>query len=141
MKNITLAIIALGSLTASAHMIEGTQVLKGTIKTKIIVNSVKTTCRAKVEKVKNLMLEDTFGNPAYNVRVDMGLDGNDFERNLSVKFDKEFWLNNLFTVANGTEVRDFEYASKDGATMNIDRTGRIRKVTFLYQNKQITCTF
>lgn len=129
------------SAQANAHVIEGTLVLKGAIKTKIVVNSLKTTCKVKVEKVKNLLVEDSFGNPAYDIRVNMSLDGSDFERGLSVKHDKEYRMNNLFTVGNGTEVRDFEYASTEGATLNIDKEGRIKAASFPTQYGKINCAF
>jgi hypothetical protein len=141
MKNVIFGLMAFSALSASAHMIEGTLVLKGAIKTKIVVNNLKTTCKVKVEKVKNLLVEDSFGNPAYDLKVSMSLDGSDFERNLSVKFDKEFRLNNLFTVGTGTEVRDLEYKSTDGATMNVDREGRIKAASFPTQYGKINCAF
>ena len=139
MKNIIL-LLAL-SLTASAHMIEGTLMLKGAIKTKIVVNTVKTTCKVKIEKVRNLMQEDSLGNPAYIVRANISLDGSDFERSLSVKFDRDFMFDNLFTTATGTEVRDFDYKSPEGAAMKIDGEGRVKSVSFPTQYKLITCTF
>lgn len=142
MKHIILLLAAYAlAAQANAHTIEGTLMLKGALKTKITVNNLKTTCKVKVEKVKNLLVEDSFGNPAYDVRASMSLDGSDFERNLSVKFDKEFRLNNLFTVGNGTEVRDLEYQSTEGATMLIDNQGRIKNATFPTQYGKISCAF
>lgn len=141
MKNIIIASIAALSLTTFANTIEGTLILKGSLKTKMIVNTVKTTCKVKVEKVKNLLLEDSFGNPAYHVRIDVSLDGNDLNRNLTVKFDKEIWFNNLFKTASGTEVRDLEYAAADGSRLLIDREGRIESVSFPSPYKTITCAF
>lgn len=148
MKIIILTIAAALSLStivasgpASAHLIEGTQILKGSIKTKIVVNTVKTTCKVKVDKVKNLMQEDSFGNPAYNVKIDLSLDGDDLQRNLTVRYDKEVWFNNLFTSGNRSEVRDLEYAAADGSQMNIDSSGRIKSVSFPYNTRTITCAF
>lgn len=144
MKNIFLAILAtliVFSASSFAHTIEGTLILKGSIKTKIYVNSLKTTCKVKVEKVKNLMLEDSYGNPAYNVRVAISLSGRDYDRDLSVEYDRELWLNNLFSVGARTEVRDLEYASAEGTKMTIDRNGRIQNVTFPFQRQKITCSF
>ena len=141
MRNLIIGMLAVFSVTAFAHEIEGTLILKGAIKTKIMVNGLKTTCKVKIEKVKNLLVEDSFGNPAYNVRADVSLDGNDFERNLSVKYSKEIWFNNLFTTATGTEVRDLEYAAADKSTMNIDGNGRIKVVTFPFNGRTITCSF
>lgn len=141
MKNIIFVMAAALSLTASAHLIDGVQILKGTIKTKIVVNAVKTTCKVKIEKIKNLMLEDSYGNPAYNVRAELSLDGNDFERSLSVKYSKEVWFNNLFTVGAKTEVRDLEYFSADGSKLMIDGNGRIKSVSFPFESKTVTCAF
>ncbi len=140
MKNIIIATLFLSSL-AHAHMIEGTLMLKGAAKSKIIVNTLKTTCKAKVDKVKNLMQEDSFGNPAYSVKINLSLDGSDFERNLSVKFDRDFMFDNLFVSGNTSEVRDLEYKSAEGATLRIDKEGRIKMVTFPSTYKTITCTF
>lgn len=133
--------LAAVSLSVNAHMIEGIQILKGAIKTKITINSVKTTCRVKVDKIKNLMLEDSWGNPAYNVRAVLGLDGDDYQRSLSIKTEKEAWFNNLFPNGAGTEVRDLEYRSSDGSTLTIDKQGRIKKVSLLYEGKMISCQF
>lgn len=141
MKNMIIAVIALASVSSFAHMIEGTQILKGSIKTRIVVNNLRTTCKVKVEKVKNLMQEDSFGNPAYNVRVDISLDGSNSDRTQLVKFDREIWFNNLFITLNGTEVRDLEYATADGARMMIDSEGRIKSVSFPSPYKTITCSF
>lgn len=141
MKNIIIASLFTLSAASSAQMIEGTMVLKGSIKTKLYVNNVKTTCKVKVEKVKNLMLEDSYGNPAYNVRINIDLSGKDHDRGVSVKFDRELWLNNLFTVGGKTEVRDLEYASNDGVKMKIDGEGRIENVSFPYASRLITCSF
>lgn len=141
MKTIIALLSTAFILSASAHNIEGTLVLKGTIKTKIMVNNLKTTCKVKVEKVKNLMLEDSFGNPAYNVRLDINLSGNDYERNLSVKFDRDFWVNNLFSTNSGSMVKDLEYASEEGTQMLINRQGRIKSVSFPFNGRQINCAF
>jgi hypothetical protein len=141
MKNIILLIAATFAFSASAHLIEGTQILKGTLKTKIVVNTVKTTCKVKIKDVKNLMLEDSFGNPAYKVLVEYELDGSDLERSLSVKYDKAIWFNNLFTVGSGSEVRDLQYSAADGSKMLIDNGGRIKSVSFAYNGKTINCAF
>ncbi len=141
MKNLITAMLAVFSMSTFAHTIEGTLILKGAIKAKIVVNSVKTNCKVRIEKVKNLMLEDSFGNPAYKVRANISLDGTDLNRNSSVKMDKDVWFNNLFTVGAGTEVRDLEYATAEGSKMNIDTEGRVRSVSFNYNSQPINCSF
>lgn len=139
-KNIIAALI-LGTFAVQAHMIEGTLILKGSIKTRITVSGVKTTCRVKVEKVKNLLEEDSFGNPAYNVRINVGLDGNDVASNRSIKFNQDFFFNNLFKTPTGTEVRDLEYKSLEGASMRIDKQGRLKSISFPSPYSTINCNF
>jgi hypothetical protein len=141
MKNIILGLVATLSLSAFAHEIEGTQMLKGSRSTKLVVNSVKTTCKVKIDKVKNLLLEDSFGNPAYNVKISIDLDGSDLERNLRVKYSKTSWFNNLFTEGSGTIVKDFDYVSPEGSEVKIDDQGRLKVAKFKYSNQNITCSF
>jgi hypothetical protein len=141
MKNLIIGFVAIFSISTFAKDIQGTLLLKGSLRTKIVVNTVKTTCRVKVEKVKNLMQEDSYGNPAYQVRVDISLDGSDPARNLRVKHNKEVMFTNLFQVGTTSEVRDEEYAAADGSKLLITDQGRLRSVTFPFSSQKITCTF
>lgn len=141
MKKLLFGLLNLTLATAFAHTIEGTQVLEGSLKTKLIVSGIETTCKVKIDKVKNLMEEDSYGNPAYNILVRMELSGNDYERSIKVRYDKRSWMNNLFQVGNKTEVRDFEYKAQDGSTLTINKSGRLVSASMPYQNKNITCTF
>ena len=130
------------SATLFAHEIEGTLMLKGSLKTKITVNGVKTTCRLKVEKVKNLLEEDDFGNPAYQARVDISLDGNDIERGVRVKFDKELTVINLHQEGSVKKVKDLEYfAPGEKVKVLIDQEGRLVSTTFVFASQNITCVF
>lgn len=124
-----------------AHEIEGTQMLKGGRDTKIIVKDVKTKCSFDVEKVRNLMEEDSFGNPAYKVRVEVELSGKDKKKKLEIKFKKKYELTNLFKTASGSEVRDYDYASEDGARLKIDRAGRVSEIHFPFENETISCLY
>lgn len=143
MKNLLILFVLLFSLSSKAHEIEGTLVLKGAIKTKIYVNMVKTTCRVKVDKVKNLLLEDSYGNPAYRVLVDLSLNGSDLERNRFVEYKRSVWLNNLFQLSSkNSEVRDLEYVSAENdVKMLIDRKGRIKQINYKALEQNITCNF
>jgi hypothetical protein len=141
MKNIIIVSLAALSMNLNAHMIEGTLMLKGAIKTKIRLNGIKTTCKVKVEKVKNLLVEDSFGNPAYDVKINVDLSGSDYQRGVSVNFDRDFRMINLFTIGNGTEVRDLEYFSNDGASLKIDKEGRVKSIAFPYNYQTISCVF
>ena len=141
MKKIIIAISATLTLSVLAHTIEGTLMLKGTVRTKFVLNGISTTCRAQVEKVKNLLQEDSYGNPAYNVRLDVGLSGHDEKTGKFLRFSQEFWFNNLFRVGDKTEVRDLDYTAAGGGALKIDGQGRIRSVTFPYNGQPLTCNF
>lgn len=128
-------ILTILSLNAAAHTIEGTLALKGSLKTTIFIKNKETTCRVRIEKIKNLLEEDTFGNPAYNVRANISVD--------SINYEKEVWLNNLFTLENNkSEVKDYEYHSSDDTIkMKINGEGRIKTVLIQYKGNEISCLF
>lgn len=139
MKNLIVVATAILSLAAFAHEIEGTLVLNGSLKTKITVNGMKGTCKVKIVKVKNLLEEDSFGNPAYTVRIGVNVEAG--PKRGGIELDKEFNLNNLFKVGEGSEVRDLEYASAEGVTMKIDSEGRLDTVVIPHGGHTITCAF
>lgn len=141
MKALIILTLLLSAQSTFAHEIEGTQMLKGSRETKILVKDVKTKCSFDVEKVRNLMDQDSFGNPAYKVRVELELSGKDKKKKIEIKFKKEYQFTNLFKTATGTEVRDLEYASEDGARMKIDRSGRVSEVHFLFEGETISCLY
>lgn len=136
MKKILITLIALIALPALAHEIEGTQMLKGSLKTEIKVNYIKTTCKVKVHEVKNLMEEDQYGNPAYKVKVEVSLNGGEFLSNKKVKFEKELWMDNLFSDG----VRDLEYQG-EGIKLFITNEGRLAQVQVPFQYSTVTCNF
>jgi hypothetical protein len=130
------------SLSAGANEIQGTLMLKGSLKTKIVVNGVKTVCKIKVDKVKNLLEEDNFGNPGYQAKVQISLDGNDMERSIKVKYDKDLVLTNMHVENNIRKVKDFDYFSEiDKVKVTIDTEGRLKSTSFLYQQKTVQCNF
>lgn len=137
-----LLLIALMS-SAFAHEIKGTQLLEGSLKTKMMVKGIKVTCAVEVEKVKNLMEEDSYGNPAYKTRIDMGIKGSDDKKKIKVEISKRnVILTNLFKVGDKTEVRDLEYASEDGhIKLNINEEGRIKSVSLPHEGETINCVF
>lgn len=141
MKNIIAALFIISSLPAMANVVEGTLILKGSLKTKIMVNDVDTTCKVRVKEVKNLLEEDYYGNPAYKVDIEVSLSGSDFARSLKVKLDKKYQMTNLFQENGRSIVKDLHYAAKDGATLLIDRNGRLKGVTVPFENKKVSCTF
>ena len=137
-----IALIAFASLSASAYEIKGTLMLKGSLKSKIVVNTVKTTCKLKVDKVTNILDEDEFGNPGYQARVEISLDGNDWERQLKVKFEKKLVVVNMYDVNGRKFVSDNEYRSVDGSIkVFIDDEGRLLETSFPFQNQNIKCVF
>lgn len=141
MKALLTFAFLLGLQTSFAHEIEGTQMLKGGRDTKITLQGVKTKCAFDVEKVRNLMEEDRFGNPAYKVRVEVDLSGKDKKKKIEIKFKKKYEFTNLFQTPKGSEVRDFDYASEDGATLKIDRGGRVTEIRFPFEGESINCLF
>jgi hypothetical protein len=139
MKKLICLLIALTSSHLPAHEIEGTLVLKGSLKAKIMVNNIKTDCKVKVDEVKNLMEEDSFGNPAYKIKLEISLNGRDKDR--KVKFDQKVWVNNLFEEGNGSIVKDLEYSSPEGTKLFVNHQGHMKSVQFIYSGQKISCAF
>lgn len=140
MKTILAVFLGLSSVTAMSHAIQGTLVLKGSLKTKIVVNGITTVCKVKIDEVKNLMDQDSFGNPAYKLKIDISLSGSDFNSGSSVKYDKEVVLTNLFPAETGTIVKDLEYSNL-GITLRLKEDGRLKDIRFPYGSQTITCSF
>ena len=142
MKKLLIVSLSLISIGAMANEIKGTLMLKGSLKTKIVVNGVKTVCKIKVEKIKNLLEEDSSGNPGYQAKVQISLDGNDMERSIKVKYDKDVTVTNMHTEGDIRTVKDFDYFSPtDKIKVTIDSEGRLVSTSFLYQQKTILCNF
>lgn len=142
MKTIIIALITLASVTALANEIKGTLMLKGSLKTKIMVSGIKTVCKLKVEEVKNLLEEDAFGNPGYQVLINISLSGSDFESGRKVKMDKEFRITNMHTVNGVRMVKDLDYFSAlERVSVKIDEQGRLVHTTFPYGHDSLRCEF
>lgn len=141
MKKLIIALVAISSVSAFAHEIQGTLILKGSLKTKIIVNNIKTDCKVKIEKVKNLREEDAYGNPGYTVKTNISLDGSDSKTSTKVKYSKTQQFINMLEDNGLKKVSDFDYVGEDGSTMKINSQGRIKNVSFTFENKKITCAF
>jgi hypothetical protein len=142
MKKQLIIFLSLISVGAMANEIQGTLMLKGSLKTNIMVNGVKTVCKLKVEKVKNLLEEDSFGNPGYSARVQISLDGRDIERGIKVKLDKDLTVTNLHLEKNLRLVKDFDYFSAaENVKVTIDEEGRILTTSFPFQQQTIQCKF
>ncbi len=137
----TLIITLLLASVAHAHEIKGTLILKGTAKTKIMVDGIETKCNLKVDEVKNTLTEDSFQNPAYRVWTKVELSGKAGEIKIEHKADLRF--TNLHPAGNGTAVSDDKYIGENekSASMKIDEKGRIRTVVFPVGAKLITCNF
>jgi hypothetical protein len=138
MKFLVLASLFVCS-SAFARPIQGTLVFKGAVKSKVTVLNEKTTCRVKIDKVKNLLdEEDSFGNPAYLIRAQLELNGNE-----KIKFDRKVVFTNLFKTGTTSQVEDFKYFVVDEptTTMTVDVEGRIKQVTFIAQKQNIVCNF
>jgi plasmid maintenance system killer protein len=128
--------------SAFAHEIKGTLLLEGTLKSKTIVKGVKAHCEVEVNKVRNLMEQDSFGNPAYKAWVEMELKADDDKKKVKIKINKEYELTNLFKVGNKTEVRDYEYHSQgDEARLIMDEEGRVKSTILMHDGEALTCIF
>ncbi len=138
-------ILPLMLLTTFAHanVIEGTQVLKGSLKTKITLNGISTTCSASVKKVTNdLTREDAFGNPAYLVRYEVELRGENVERKINNKFDQKVVLTNMYEVNGKLIVKDLDYAAAaENVFLKIDSDGRLKETSFIFKNQKVVCKF
>ncbi len=142
MKNSFIAFIALVSATAYSAPIEGTLMLKGSLKTKLVVNTVKSTCKLKVDKVTNLKVEDSFGNPGYQAKIEISLDGSDFERQITIKLKKELIVTNMHSAGETLQVKDLDYFNTaENVKLLITNKGRLSSVTFPYESQTITCKF
>ncbi len=124
------------STVAYSNEIEGTLILKGSLKTELVVGRIKSVCKIKVSEVKNLMKEDQYGNPAYKVKININLIGGEFLSPDRFKFDQDYILTNLFEAG----VKDFEY-SGSGVYLIINRDGRLNQVRFQYKNNPVICKF
>jgi hypothetical protein len=140
-KYIILSLISFSAF-AGPHDIEGTMVLKGSLKSKVSVNGVETTCRAEIKKVKNIIEEDSYGNPGYQVNLRVSLDGKDDKRKITIKADQDVIVKNFFQTGTTVEARDLSYAdSASGVSMEIAHDGRIKSVKQTYQGSVVNCLF
>src|SRR5687768_7445686 len=128
--------------SAFAHEIKGTMMLEGTLKTKTTYKGVKAHCEVEVNKIRNLLEEDSHGNPAYKAWVEMEFKASDDKTKMKVNISKEHVMSNLFKVGDKTEVRDEEYISADGNfKLKIDGEGRVLSSTIIYNQDEIICVF
>jgi len=137
----TLLITLLLASVAHAHEIKGTLILKGTAKTKVMVDGIESKCHVKVDEVKNTLTEDSFKNPAYRVWTKVELSGK--AGDIKIEHKAELRFTNLHADGAGTKVSDDSYLgeTEKRATMKIDEKGRIRAVVFPVGAKLVTCTF
>ncbi len=142
MKTIAL-ILSLASLSCFAVEIKGTLTLKGTAKTKVVVNGIESKCHIKVEEVKNSMTEDSFGNPAYRVWTRIELSGTNQDRTVKVEHKADVRFVNIQPAGKFTQVSDSDYVGENEpkAKLAIDEKGRIRSAVFPVGASSVTCTF
>ncbi len=142
MKNLIIAFLSLFSISAMAKEVEGTLMLKGALKTKVVVNGVTSVCKLKIDKVKNILDEDDFGNPGYQVKIEIELDGRDMERGIKIKLDKKLTVINMHVDNGVRQVKDLDYFStEEKITVTIDKEGRLVSTSFPYAQKIVKCSF
>lgn len=136
-----LIIAALMTSSAFAQSITGVAVLKGSLKTKVNVNNIPTTCKVKVDKIRNIMEEDAFGFPGYRVIIKVDLSARGRDNEILVNFDREFTLVNFWNVGGRTVAKDLEYFSPEGALLMIKPDGRLKSFSFPFEGQTVTCSF
>jgi hypothetical protein len=142
MKNFIIVFLSLVSISALAAEVEGTLMLKGALKSKVVVNGVSSVCKLKIDKVKNLLEEDDFGNPGYQVQIEIELDGRDIERKIKIKLDKKLTVINMHTANGVRQVKDLDYFSTaEKVTVTIDKEGRLVSTSFPYSQQIVKCSF
>jgi hypothetical protein len=134
-------IAALFLTTAFAQKITGVSVLKGSLKTKVVVNGISSTCKVKVDKIRNLMEEDAYGFPGYKVKIEARLEGKNKQQEPVVQIDQVFHLTNFWYENGKVVAKDLQYFSTDGALLTIKHDGRLKSLSFPYNNQKITCSF
>lgn len=141
MKTLILMMTMLFSLEAFTHEIKGTLVLKGTARTKINLNGMEVKCHTKVNDVKNNMVEDSHGNPAYRVWTTIELSGGSSESRISHK--QEIRFTNIHPDGQETIVLDESYRGENisAARLTIDERGRIKSVSFPFNGRSVSCSY
>lgn len=116
--------------------------LKGALKTKVTVNGVQSVCKLTIDKVKNILEEDDFGNPGYQAKIEIELDGKDTDRKIKIKLSKKLTVINMFTENGVRKVKDLDYFSAaDNVSVQIDKSGRLVSTTFPYAEQTVKCSF
>ena len=142
MKKKFILALCLFSVASMASEVQGTLMLKGSLKSKVLVNGVMAVCKLKVDKVKNLLEEDSLGYPGYQARIQINLDGSDFERGIKVKLNKDLTITNMHVQNGVKQVKDLEYfSSADKVTVTISSEGRLVSASFPFEQQTIKCNF
>jgi hypothetical protein len=144
MKTTIIALLALSSVTALAHTIRGTAVLRGKAEGLAWVNGVQIECVVKLDKKKitNLLDEDRYGNPAYQVEAEISLVSKD-RRALPLRERHEVRFINMHTDAEGKIVRDEAYFAPTDRRFNftIDANGRFKVLYAPSAVGNVVCRF
>lgn len=141
MKHLLIA-LALVTTAAQAHTITGQMVLKGTAKTKIMIQGSEAKCNVKIDEIKNNLIEDSFGNPAYHVWTKIEL-ASSLSATTPINYKLDVRFTNIHKTADGKMVRDDLYVGEDvpRARMTVNEKGRIKQVVFPVGADTITCNF
>lgn len=134
--------LALISTAASANMITGQVVLKGTARTKMMYQGVEVNCRVKVDEVKNNLVEDSFGNPAYYVWTKVELSSS-LSATTPINHSADIRFTNIHKTETGTLVSDTLYVGENApkARLTVDARGRIKQAVFPVGANLVTCNF
>jgi hypothetical protein len=141
MKYLLIA-LSLVSTASMAHTITGQMVLKGTAKTKVMIQGSEARCNVKIDEIKNNLVEDSFGNPAYYVWTKIDLTSS-LSATTPIKYKLDVRFTNIHKTTDGRIVRDDLYVGEDvpRARMTVNEKGRIKQVVFPIGAETITCNF
>jgi hypothetical protein len=144
MKTTLLIAFALTAQAAFAHTIKGQAVRRGKAATVTFVNGVEVACEVKFDrdKIKNLLEEDRFGNPAYVVTASILTNSRD-RRALPLRETREIRFTNMHTDGGGKIVRDELYVAPTDprARFTIDGSGNLRTITVPTSVGLVNCAF
>lgn len=139
MKYLTYAVLL--SSTAFAQSITGVAVLKGSLKTKTLVRGYQSTCKVKVDSIRNIRDEDFYGFPGYTVVIKVSVDGSNEKQEKVVSIDRQFTVTNFWNEGGKVIAKDLDYFSTDGANLTIKPDGRLKAFAFNDNSSRINCNF
>ena len=126
------------SISSFAHQIEGTLVLKGRARTKVMIGNTEMNCTVNIKNVENYDDQDDFGNPVYQIETDIRISSLD-----RTHLNQSARLINIFNENGQKITKDHEYISQDNnIRLFVDRDGRLKDLVInSVSGRKTTCRF